>query len=99
MSRSEGSDLDAQYLLSHMKSRKCSSLGVAFRAPSCTLCPGLFRTGRMMWTVCFCCRRCRSCRRCRPLLSGLKISLPLPLPLPVLVLVLAPGRHQEMTDG
>lgn len=47
MSRSEGSDLDAQYLLSHMKSRKGSSLGVAFCAPSCTSWPDPLRTGRM----------------------------------------------------
>lgn len=36
MSRSEGGDLDAQCLLSHMKSRKGLSLGVAYRTPSCS---------------------------------------------------------------
>ena len=36
MSRSEGGDLDAHCLLSHMKSRKGSSLGVAYGAPSCS---------------------------------------------------------------
>lgn len=85
ISRSEGGDLDAQCLLSHMKSRNGSSLGVAFRAPSCC---DLSPSGRkdQRWGGVGCSVAVAAG------LPRLRLSLALSL-----VLVLAAGRHQGMT--